>query len=50
VKIIDITIRQFLGLESLDLHLQASINVIIGENEAGKSSIRDRQVAGEAAQ
>lgn len=41
MKIIDITIRQFLGLESLDLHLQAPINVIIGENEAGKSSIRD---------
>jgi len=41
VKIIDITIRQFLGLESLDLNLQAPINVIIGENEAGKSSIRD---------
>jgi hypothetical protein len=41
VKIIDIAIRQFLGLESLDLHLQAPINVIIGENEAGKSSIRD---------
>jgi len=41
VKIIDITIRQFLGLESLDLHLQAPINVIIGGNEAGKSSVRD---------
>jgi hypothetical protein len=41
VKITDIAIRQFLGLESLDLHLQAPINVIIGENEAGKSSIRD---------
>ncbi|MBU4355274.1 MAG: ATP-binding protein, partial [Proteobacteria bacterium] len=41
MKIIDITIRQFLGLESLELHLQAPINVIIGENEAGKSSIRD---------
>ena len=41
MKITDISIRQFLGLESLDLHLQAPINVIIGENEAGKSSIRD---------
>lgn len=41
MKIIDISIRQFLGLESLDLHLQAPINVIIGENEAGKSSVRD---------
>jgi hypothetical protein len=41
VKIIDITIRQFLGLESLNLHIQAPINVIIGENEAGKSSVRD---------
>jgi len=27
VKINDITIWQFLGLESLDLHLQALINV-----------------------
>ena len=41
MKITEITIRQFLGLESLDLHLQAPINVFIGENEAGKSSIRD---------
>jgi hypothetical protein len=41
VKITDISIRQFLGLRSLDLHFQAPINVIIGENEAGKSSIRD---------
>jgi len=41
VKIIDITMRQFLGLESLDLHLQAPINIIIGEHEVGKSSIRD---------
>jgi len=41
MKIKAIDIKNFLALEQMTLHLQAPINVIIGENEAGKSSIRD---------
>ncbi len=41
MKIAKLSIRDFLGIESLDLDLQAPINIIVGENEAGKSSIRD---------
>jgi|GEM_PF-7103899 len=41
MKISKIQIKDFLGIESLDLDLQAPINIIAGENEAGKSSIRD---------
>lgn len=36
-----ISIKEFLKIESLSLDLQAPINIIVGENEAGKSSIRD---------
>lgn len=36
-----ISIKDFLRIESLTLDLQAPINIIVGENEAGKSSIRD---------
>jgi DNA repair exonuclease SbcCD ATPase subunit len=36
-----ISIRDFLRIESLSLDLQAPINIIVGDNEAGKSSIRD---------
>lgn len=36
-----ISIKDFLRIESLVLDLQAPINIIVGENEAGKSSIRD---------
>ena len=34
-----ISIKDFLRIESLILDLQAPINIIVGENEAGKSSI-----------
>jgi predicted ATP-dependent endonuclease of OLD family len=36
-----ISINDFLKIESLNLDLQVPINIIVGENEAGKSSIRD---------
>ncbi|MHB9072042.1 MAG: AAA family ATPase [Desulfobaccales bacterium] len=36
-----ISIKDFLRIESLNLDLQVPINIIVGENEAGKSSIRD---------
>lgn len=36
-----ISIKDFLRIESLILDLQTPINIIVGENEAGKSSIRD---------
>jgi DNA repair exonuclease SbcCD ATPase subunit len=41
MRITNVKIRHFLGLESLDLHLQAPVNLIVGPNEAGKSSVRD---------
>jgi hypothetical protein len=41
VKIKTIDIKNFLALEQMTLNLQASINLIIGPNEAGKSSLRD---------
>lgn len=37
----NISIRQFMALESLDLQLTAPLNIIAGQNEMGKSSIRD---------
>ncbi|MDI6752819.1 MAG: AAA family ATPase [Thermodesulfobacteriota bacterium] len=36
-----ISIRNFMALESLDLQLTAPLNIITGQNESGKSSIRD---------
>lgn len=36
-----ISIKDFLGIESLSLDLRAPINLIVGKNEAKKSSIRD---------
>ena len=36
-----ISIQNFLALEQVTLELQAPINLLIGPNEAGKSSIRD---------
>ena len=36
-----ILIKDVLGIESLSLDLKAPINFIVGENEAGKSSIKD---------
>lgn len=36
-----ISIKDFLGIESLSLAFKSLINIIVGENEAGKSSIRD---------
>lgn len=36
-----ISIRNFMALESLDLDLTAPLTIITGQNEAGKSSIRD---------
>ena len=41
MKITRIQIKDFLGIKSLDLDLRAPINLIVGENEAGKSSVRD---------
>jgi len=41
VKIKTIAIRNFLALSQVTLELQAPINLIIGGNEHGKSSIRD---------
>lgn len=41
MHITQVNIRHFLGLEALDLHLQAPVNLIVGPNEAGKSSVRD---------
>jgi len=41
MKISRIQIKDFLGIESLDLDLRPPINIIVGANEAGKSSIRD---------
>lgn len=41
MKVTDIAIHQFLGIESLEMHFQNPINIIVGINEAGKSSIRD---------
>ena len=37
----EISIKGFLGIESLSLVFKSLINIIVGENEAGKSSIRD---------
>ncbi|MCK9378496.1 MAG: ATP-binding protein [Syntrophobacterales bacterium] len=34
-----ITIKDFLRIEFLSLDLQAPINIFVGENQAGKSSI-----------
>ncbi|MHB8069541.1 MAG: AAA family ATPase [Desulfobaccales bacterium] len=36
-----ISIQDVLGIESLSIDLKAPINFIVGENEAGKSSIKD---------
>ena len=36
-----VSIQNFLALEQVTLELQAPINLLIGPNEAGKSSIRD---------
>ena len=36
-----VSIRNFMGIESLDLSLTAPLNFISGQNEAGKSSVRD---------
>lgn len=36
-----VSIRNFMGIESLDLPLTAPLNFISGQNEAGKSSVRD---------
>lgn len=41
MKIKTIDIKNFLALEQVTLNLQAPINLIIGPNEAGKSSLRD---------
>lgn len=41
MRIKNVKIRNFLGLESLNLNLQAPVNLIVGPNEAGKSSVRD---------
>ncbi len=41
MKIQTIDIKNFLALEQVTRNLQASINIIAGANEAGKSSIRD---------
>lgn len=41
MRITQVNISNFLGLEALDLHLQVPVNLIVGHNEAGKSSIRD---------
>ena len=41
MKIQTIDIKNFLALEQATLNLQAPINIIVGANEAGKSSIRD---------
>lgn len=41
MKIQTIDIKNFLALSQVTLELRAPINLIIGENEAGKSSIRD---------
>ncbi len=41
MKISKISIKDFLGIKSLDLPLNTPINLIVGENEVGKSSIRD---------
>jgi len=41
LKITQIQIENFLGIEVLTLPLTAPINLLIGENEAGKSSVRD---------
>lgn len=37
----EISIKDILGIESLSLNLKAPISIIVGKNEAGKSSIRD---------
>lgn len=41
MKIKTIAIKNFLALEQMTLNLQTPINLIIGPNEAGKSSLRD---------
>ncbi|PIU53314.1 MAG: hypothetical protein COS90_06785 [Deltaproteobacteria bacterium CG07_land_8_20_14_0_80_60_11] len=41
MKITSISIKNILGLEALELALTAPINLIVGENESGKSSLRD---------
>ena len=41
MKISHISINSFLGIPSLELDLVAPINIFVGLNEAGKSSLRD---------
>ena len=41
MKINDIHIRNFKGIETLDLSFNDNFTVLIGENGAGKSSILD---------
>lgn len=41
MKIKQISIKEFLAIKHLELDLQTPINLIIGENEQGKSSLRD---------
>lgn len=41
VKIEGVRIREFMGLEALDMVLNAPLNIISGMNEAGKSGLRD---------
>jgi DNA repair exonuclease SbcCD ATPase subunit len=36
-----VNIRNFMGIESADLSVNKPINIFVGENEAGKSSLRD---------
>ncbi len=41
MKIKHISIKEFLAIKHLELDLQTPVNLIIGENEQGKSSLRD---------
>jgi DNA repair exonuclease SbcCD ATPase subunit len=41
MKLERISIKGFLGIEALDLDLKAPVNLFVGQNEAGKSSLRD---------
>ena len=41
MQINEVNIRNFMGIESADLSINSPINIFVGENEAGKSSVRD---------
>ena len=41
MQIREVNIRNFMGIESVDLSVNKPINIFVGENEAGKSSLRD---------